>query len=501
MIENPEIERFCLAGLLRYPRIFPEVHNILTEQDFRDKLNRAVFSSIRFFATKGDTELSEFLVGERIKQLNIRFNVNGLDPIEYVETLKQIQITEKGAMEFMVRLKQVTVRREISETAKKIQETMRDSKDADISEIVRMADLLYTEKISQFEISAEFPNIFESLETRIEERGNNPLDEIGLMGPFQTVNALYGSLLRDGAITVLGARTGIGKTTMGLYYMTWVAEKYGLPILHLDQGEMSIEELQLRAMSMFTGGKVSYDALERGYWRKNAEATSLVRSVWPRVQKLKMFYHDVSNLSRQQIVSLIRRFYWSKVGRNNKFLSHYDYLKAFDMDDTGAPEWQVMGMFLKDIKNLYKNELANSFWTSIQLNRSGITNNKTAATIDDSENTFGVSDRVTQQSTHSILMRPKLMEEIADENNRFGNTKALFLKKRHLGEKAHQALAPVKTPKGNFANNFVHFKINGFHIEELGDYATTVSQAGQLAQHHHAPSDSDALLQDPDLAP
>jgi hypothetical protein len=170
------------------------------------------------------------------------------------------------------------------------------------------------------------------------------------------------------------------------------------------------------------------------------------------------------------------------------------------MDDTGAAEWQVMGMFLKDIKNLYKNELETSFWTSIQLNRSGIINNKTAATVDDSENTFGVSDRVTQQSTHSILMRPKLMEEIADENNRYGNTKGLFLKTRHLGEKAHQAVSPVKTPKGAFARNFVHFKINGFHIEEMGDYATTVSQAGQLPQHHTPPSNNpDAQLEDPDL--
>ena len=48
--------------------------------------------------------------------------------------------------------------------------------------------------------------------TVIEGRGNSPLTEFGMMGPHPKVNEIYGSLLRPGNITVIVARSGVGKT-------------------------------------------------------------------------------------------------------------------------------------------------------------------------------------------------------------------------------------------------------------------------------------------------
>jgi len=494
VIHNYETERFCLSGLIRFPKIFPEIDTFINDYDFVNKMNRTVFSVIRSFLSKGE-ELNDFLISEKIKNLNIRFDEDEIGVQDFVESLRLMQVSEKSVVTLFKELKKTSVRREIYEVATKIQKSMVSSGDASIEEILSMADAAYADKLSVFESSQDFVNIYDSVQQKIEERGDNPIEEIGLMGPFPKVNELYGSLLRDGGLTVLGARTGIGKTSMGMYYLTYVAEKYNIPILHLDQGEMSIPELQYRAVSMFTQGKVSYDALEHGYWRKNAEMTQLVRDVWPRVKKLQTFYYDVSSLGPQEIISLIRRFYLRKIGRGNKFLTHYDYLKPFDLDDTRAPEWQVMGKFLKSIKAFYKNELQNAFWTSLQLNRTGIIGNKQISQIDDTENTFGVSDRISQESTHSILMRPKSLEEIAIEANQFGNTKAVFPKHRHLGRNAHDALAPVKMPNGQFQKNFIHLNVNSFYIKELGDLASSVGRIGQIKPNHH---DGDKL-EDPDI--
>jgi replicative DNA helicase len=499
VIHNFELERLCLSGLLKYPDLYVKVEAVVTDSDFVSKLNRIVYAAIKSFLSVG-AELNDILLAEKIKNLNITFSESDLSPMEYLESLRLISLTELAAIEGFKQLKKTTVRRELSEMAGRMQTRMLALKDAGISDILKEADAIFSEKIAGFESSTEeFVDIFSSIEQKIEERGENPVEEIGFMGPFPKTNELYGSLLRDGAITVLGARTGVGKTAAGMFYMTHVADKYDVPVLHLDQGEMSIEELQYRAVSMMTNGQVSYDALEHGYWRKNKETTALVRSVWPRVKKLKMYYQDVSRMSPTEILWFIKRFYLAKIGRGNKFLTHYDYLKAFDLEDARGEEWQVMGKFLKDVKNLYKNELNNPFWTSVQLNRGGIVGNKNAATVDDTENVFGVSDRITQQATHALLLRPKMNEEIAAENGRYGTVKGVFVKHRHLGRNAQAALTPVKTPNNTLVKNFLHFKVTSFHIEEMGDFATTVRQSATAPFKSAKPAqdhDNDTLTDD-----
>ncbi len=71
-----------------------------------------------------------------------------------------------------------------------------------------------------------------------------------------------------------------------------------------------------------------------------------------------------------------------------------------------------MGDFTQQLKNLITQEVPLPFWTSLQLNRLGITNNKKGSQVDDSENAFGISDRIFQQISHGFIMRQKVMDEI-----------------------------------------------------------------------------------------
>lgn len=498
LIHSYEVERLCLASLIRFPNLFGEIQQFVNEQDFVSKLNKTIFSLIKSSIAR-EEEVNIYTLAERIKNIHVRFDETDVEPIDYLESLSLLQATEKAAIGFFKDLKQHTVRREISQIGQKLQQMMQNAHDAPVSQIVQMADLLYSEKIGAYQTDNDFVNIYESLQKKIEARGDNPLTEVGFMGPFPKVNELYGSLLRDGAITVIGARTGVGKTALGMYYLNSVAESYDLPILHLDHGEMSMEELQYRAVAMFTGGQITYDMAEKGTWRKNAQLTELMRAIWPRVASLKTYYYDISMLNPKEIISLIRRFYLSKVGRGKKFLTHYDYLKPFDLSNQNTPEWKQMGHFLQDIKSFYKNELSNSFWTSLQLNRFGITGNKTIGQLDDTENTFGVSDRITQQSTHSFLLRYKILEEIGLEGNQLGNAKITCVKHRHLGENVHDAITPVKLPTGIFQKNFVNLHIHNFHIEEKGDLASTVHRLGQLPAHGNSSLDPNRELEDATL--
>ncbi len=469
-IFSPDTEKHCIAALLRCPEIYPDIANFISDKDFQSQIYRTLFTVIQSYMMGGD-EANIVLISHRINELGIRFEELPGDIFGFLESLQSVnQINAFVGLESFKRLKKISIRREIMNTADKIQNAMYNANEASIEQIMDMADKMYAEKISYFHSEGgEFANIYDSMQRLLEE--GDEVDEFGMMGPFKKVNELYGSLVMDGNITLIGARSGVGKTSFGFYYLTALQEKYNVPILHLDMGEMSQEELMYRAVCMFTGGEVPMYHLQTKKWRRNEKFVELVRGVWPRVQNLRTTYENVGGKTPDQILSLIRRFYMSKVGRGNKMLLHLDYLKPFDDQNSNAPEYAMMGHFIGKVKTLITTEVPTSLWTSLQLNRQGITNNKRANQVDDSENAFGVSDRIYQQVSHAFLLRPKLMDEIAVEPG-MGNTKMFNVKYRHLGEGFQDALDPVKLRDNSFVKNYIHLNAKSFTFEEIGDMKT-----------------------------
>ena len=55
-------------------------------------------------------------------------------------------------------------------------------------------------------------NIYEEMEALVEDRVITRSQSLVMMGPHPKVNEIYGSLLRAGNITVIVARSGVGKT-------------------------------------------------------------------------------------------------------------------------------------------------------------------------------------------------------------------------------------------------------------------------------------------------
>jgi replicative DNA helicase len=305
---------------------------------------------------------------------------------------------------------QYRVRRDINVLSKNLAK-IATQKDSKIQDLVRACDKVYADSISDIISLSESNNqinIFADLKEVIEDIGNNPPDPTRFpFGPFEAINNLYGSLHRPGNITIIGARTSVGKTAYSMFYNIWMAEKYNWPILWQDFGEMTKLELQLRAAACLTAGEVSLSSIEDGSWRRDAAATKKIREQWPRVEKLKLCYEDVSKFDPKQILTSVRKFYYNTAGRNNKFIWCLDYLKPFDTDDFNTPEWKQMGHFIQDVKSFITGEIETNLFTSIQLNKFGITNNKSSANVDDSENSVSMSDRITQQSSHTFILRRK----------------------------------------------------------------------------------------------
>lgn len=478
MVYSYELEQHLLSGLVKYPEAYPLIASFITEKDFFSNnsiVHKTIFCVLRQSLEAGEI-LDEVLLSQRVQSLGMSFEDN-INISDYIKALSMRQISKDGVVKTAKELKKITVRREIHDASIDVAKSMKNiSAGSSYDEIVSAADKIYNEKINLYEIGSENPeNIFEGMEDFIEERGNNPIDEFGLMGPHERVNELYGSLLRPGNITVVVARAGVGKTQFCMDFCTKVSERNNnVPILHFDNGEMSKEELIIRQCAALSG--VPMHLLETGRWRQaGEEVIDKVRKTWKKIKNFKFYYYNVAGHSVESMINIIRRFYFSEVGRGNQMIFSFDYIKTSYERQNGVSSWESVGRMVDKFKQLIQKELcfnggpAVSMLTSVQSNRLGITNNRNSENVVDDESIVSLSDQITQFCSHLFLLRQKTMDEIQSEPEDFGTHKLICLKYRWLGKDVHRALQPVEMPDGTKRKNYINLHMENFNIQEKGD--------------------------------
>ena len=374
------------------------------------------------------------------------------------------------------------------------------SSEESFTQLIDDADKIYNDTISLYDNGSNSPeDLFSEMEAYVEERGNNPVEEFGLQGPHQRLHELYGSLLRPGNITTITARSGVGKTQFCLDFCLKTSELNGyIPILHFDNGEMSQEELRARLCASMSG--VPLHLIETGKWRRGGdEIVSKVRRVWNQIKNYKLYYFNVSGMNVDQMVNTVKRFYYSKVGRGKTMIFNFDYIKTTSENLSNKTEWQVVGEMVDKFKKLvqrdilFEGEPMIAMMTSVQSNRSGITNNRRAENIVEDESVVSLSDRITQFSSHLFSLRQKSQEEMADSPH-FGTHKLSCFKHRHLGSDYMRAIQPVRlADETTLVRNSIYLNFDNFNITEVGD---TID----LVQSQNAGADV-ALNQSPEELP
>jgi len=476
MIYNFELEKQLLAGLLKDPERLAEISNFISNSDFYSKqssLHSAIFRIIRQAIDSGD-EIDEVIIAQRVNDIGLSFEDN-LNPSDYIKSLSLRKVPEGNILKTAKELKKYTIRREILESSQEIARKMKNiAPESSYREIIELADNVYNSRINLYEIGNDTPeNIYEEMEALVEERGNNPVTEFGMMGPHEKINEIYGSLLRAGNITVIVARSGVGKTQFCMDYSTKVSLKYNVPVLHFDNGEMSKEELIMRQCAALSG--VSMHLLESGKWRNAGEdVVEKVRAVWPKISKLKFYYYNVGGMDVDSMVNTLKRFYYAKVGRGNQMVFSFDYIKTTSESGGNKSEWQVVGEMVDKFKKCVQKEILHEgnpvipMITSVQSNRYGITNNRNSQNVVDDESIVSLSDRITQFCSHMFILRSKTGDEVESEGERFGSHKLINVKARHLGQDIAGAIEPVSIGD-TLRKNAINLNFNNFNITERGD--------------------------------
>lgn len=474
-----EAEQSIISILLKNPEAYYEIY-FLTPFDF-SKNNAPIFSCI--VQLINDKEKPDpIIVAQRLK--NISISLENIELETYVQSLFW-RVTDKSNILVLAKeLKKLTIRRELIEKCEKARNELVSAGEKPVEEIVSIVDRTLTDITTKY-YQSDTTDLFADLIETVEERGNNPIntEDLGYMGPFPSINETLGALVYPGSFTVIGSRSGGGKSSLGFFYNVFLAEKYNLPILHLDSAEMTIEQLQMRAVCALSNGRVPLWAVKSGEWRKSAEWTHIIKNeVWPRVKKIKIYFQNIGSFNAKELVAFIRRFYYGKVGRGNHLLVHWDYIKGSESTNKNNAEYQAIGFMVNDLKTLITDEITGSIWTSVQNNRTGIYTGKSANEIRDSEESFSLSDRILQQSTNSFLMRYKVPEELLFENNAFGNVVLKPVKERELlGRKYEEMLKPVKIKNGKsfkMVKNYFNLLSHNFYYSDMGSLRDMVEKLG-----------------------
>lgn len=484
---NPEIESHFLASLVQFgPAVWGEV-SLAKESDF-SPVHRPIFSVVRQ-QLEAAAPMSTVILADKLKSYGVDASkLSGVEPYDYIWALSAKPVKKDETNGLLKKLKLITVRRDLVDRCKDAEKALRDTDADDFDGMVGIVDKTLTSVSTEYYSTNDTTNLFSGMIDKIEEEGNNPpKDGIvdGFLGPLPSLNEVFGPLSYPGSFSLVGARSGAGKSSLSWFYTSHVAEKNELPLLILDVAEMTPDEIQYRAVCALSGGRIPYWAMQNREWRKNAEFTRLIREdVWPRVQKMMktgVYYHNVGGMNGREIISYIKRWYFQHVGRDNMALINLDYIKSMEsFNGRQTSEHAAIGNYVADLKTLITTDIKAAIWTSVQNNRSSIVVGKSGADLSvENDGQMGLSDRIIQQATHGFIMRYKTPEELAAEGNRFGNVKLVCVKHRRMGRKAHDFLMPVKTPGGKFAMNYFNLETKGFAYFDKGTYKEMIEKTGQ----------------------
>lgn len=478
-MDTLEIEKQALAGLIKSSEVGDIVYStagiFLTEEDFPRKTTEyhgPIFALIKQVRDKGQRP-SSAIIAQQLKEYGITFK-SDITPYQYLEALENYRINADGAIQAIQELKKISIARKIIVQARNVQKFV-ECNVAKLSaeDLIKTADQMYNEGVgSMITASNASVDIYGSMKTLVEERGNNPITDNGMIMPnWKYLHGMYGSLWRPANITVVVARSGVGKTTLALDWNAQVSQIYQIPVIHLDNGEMDHEELIFRQAAAESG--VPMHSIETGKWRKNEQFVKLVREALDRISKGKrplIHYLDIGGKTVTEIINAARREYFSKVGRGNPCILSYDYIKT-SFESGNKQEHQVVGEMVDRFKQFIKTEMrfenkpVMSMFTSVQQNRYG-----------EGDQAVSLSDRIKQFCSTLFLLEKKTAEDLIEEPTKdgiriFGTHRLRNLKCRHLGEMVDRALTPVKMPDGTLKDNYINLNISNFHSSECGDLA------------------------------
>src|ERR1017187_7899380 len=339
-LSSLNLERTFLGGLVKNQDFFVEIDNIISEKDFVNSTHHTIFNILKQCYTS-EQKVSVAVLAQKIIEIGIKWQ-NDIDIFSYLEDISFTQINAEGLKNTAQELVKLRVRRELVENAEEVKKFVIENGDKSVQDIITNVDIIYNNKINTYSTNDEPVDLYSQLESFIRKIAVHPVDECGLITPFGQFNKYFGGLkCGDGAYVFVG-RSGEGKSAFLFNLSKGISLLNNCKILYLDT-EMSLDLNSIRTGAMEADINEYY--LRTGNWVKNPDLINKVSRSFEEMKKYnRLFYHKyVPNKDINEIITIIRKFYYKYVGRGEKLLVVYDYLKITSNFDKDRQEWQRLG--------------------------------------------------------------------------------------------------------------------------------------------------------------
>lgn len=267
---------------------------------------------------------------------------------------------------------------------------------------------------------------------------SNPVDMLGMPSGFREMDEALGDGLKPGCITLIGARSGIGKSHIGVNVAMRLACGCGydwpnldvrerVPVLYLDT-EMQENDHRFRGLGNLCG--VSARKLKRGTYAKDPTWQRKVREAAKYLESVPYEMLSIAGQPFEETLGTMRRWIRRRVGlgpdgKAKPCLIVFDYVKLMDSSglSKNIAEFQQLGFIMTGLHN-FAVRYNVPILAFCQLNRDGINVEET--------NAIGGSDRLLWLASDLLLYKPLTEEEIAALANQGVFThKFVVLKSRH----------------------------------------------------------------------
>jgi replicative DNA helicase len=447
VLENLPVERAVLAGICQYGlEVYVEL-DFLQPEYFSHEINQVIYTCVQDIVNNNQNiEFSSIF--STANKLGVYELINKATEMSFIRSLFNFPINKENIPKFAAKLTKLKLARDIKKALSVCDKSLtKISGDESIEDIISIVEtpimeitsIAYKEQNNKTVLLGD--NIGEYVNYLIE----NPSDYLGIPTGFPKFDEAIGGGLRRKSVTLIGARTGVGKSVISTNVAKFVSQKHNIPVLYLDT-EMDLGDQRNRMLANLSGIKIN--DIAKGTFAKNFNLKEKVVAAAKVIESIPYHYISIAGQPFDNILNIIKRWIHQYVGfdehgKTNDCLIIYDYFKLMSSAGLGAAmqEYQALGFQITKMNDFcIKYDIP--CLSFVQLNR---------------EEEIAQSDRLQWLASTVAKFQVKSDEEMADDGDENGNRKFVIIKARH--------------GSGLDYGNYINIKMNGA-IAKLTEWFT-----------------------------
>lgn len=369
---------------------------------FANDAHKFIYMAMTYLVSEGK-ELDPVSIMNVYTSEAAKAAIEEMGGVEYIEACKGSPVAPNTKM-FVDQIIQASARRAVHQKASELaQKAIKDERP--LEDYLADVEGQFRDLAIQYQIGTEVEKLGDGVELRLKNKLLNPMDVIGLKTGWRQFDLASMGLV-DGELTIVGARSKVGKSTVLLNWCKKIAIDDQIPVLYIDT-EMYKEEQEDKLLSMLSG--VPHDEIRNGMFGQdtfNGTAREKIAKVQAASKKLKagkLHHVYLPNFTLEKISAIARKY---QIEHGVKLIV-FDYIKLPSSNaNLGDKEYQALGYLTSGLKDL-AGLLQVPIISAVQLNRGAV------GKEDITEADIAGSDRILFLANRVCLLRRSMEEEYA----------------------------------------------------------------------------------------